>query len=364
MDGITYRQRIILAIRHELPDSIPVHFINIDDISPYLKYFNLENKEELADRLGVCVRRIWPDYKKELSEEEANRLSTGLYEDMKPIGLFGTSGGIDSYSSKAGHSMPFINVKTLKEIENYSWPNPDDWDFSRISEKIDNYNNRYAIMLGSWNPILDQVFDFFSMERAMEYFYLKPDFIQTTINYIEDFYLKFYRKYFEAAKGKADIFSMGDDFAGQRGMLISPQMWRKFLKPTYYKLFSLAKEFNLFVWFHSCGAIEPVLNDLIEVGMDVWETVQAHLPGNNPEYIKKKYGKHITFCGAINTQKTLPFGTVQDVRREVRERIKILGIGGGYICGPDHHIKPNFPIENVVAMIDEINSFRAKDYTS
>jgi uroporphyrinogen decarboxylase len=360
---MTKRERILATIKHELPDKIPTHFINIDEISPYLQYYNLADKEDLADKIGVCIRRIWPDYKKALSEEEANRLNTGLYEDLKPIGLFGTSGGVDSYSAKAGHLIPFANIKTAKEIEKYKWPDPDDWDFSKISDKIDKYNNQYAIMLGSWNPIFDQVLDFFAMDKAMEYLCLQPKLIEATIAHIEDFYLKFYRKYFKAANGKADIFSMGDDFAGQSGMLISPNMWKKYLKPTYTKIFALAKEFNLYVWFHSCGAIEPVIEDLIDIGMDVWETVQAHLRGNEPEYIKNKYGKYITFFGAINTQKTLPFGTPEEVRKEVKDRIKIMGKNGGYICGPDHHIKPHFPIENVIAMIDEIESFRGEDYT-
>src|SRR5680860_1667947 len=103
---MTRRERILAVIKHELPDRIPTHFINIDDISPYLQYYNLTDKEDLADKIGVCIRRIWPDYKKVLSEEEASRLNTGLYEDLKPIGLFGTSGGVDSYSNNAGHPMP------------------------------------------------------------------------------------------------------------------------------------------------------------------------------------------------------------------------------------------------------------------
>lgn len=357
------RERILTVIEHNLPDRVPLHFINIDEIAPYLELYGAKDREELADRIGICIKRIWPDYRKELSEDEANRLNTGLYEDFKPIGLFGTSGGVDSYSSEAGHKMPFENIKTVKDIEDYPWPDQDDWDFTQIEEKIDKYNSRYAIMMGSWNPILDQVFDFFSMDRAMEYLYLEPGLIEATIAYIEDFWLRFYRKYFEAAKGKADIFSMGDDFAGQSGMLISPEMWRRYLLPTYENIFALAKEFGLYVWFHSCGSIGAVIGELIDIGMDVWETVQAHLPGNEPEYIKREYGKYITFFGGINTQQTLPFRSPEDVRREVRERIKVLGKGGGYICGPDHHIKPHFPVSNVAAMIDEISLFSGKGYT-
>ncbi|TFG59139.1 MAG: hypothetical protein E4H36_14370, partial [Spirochaetales bacterium] len=252
---MTYRERLLRVMNHELPDEVPAHFINIDDITPYLAYYKAADKEELADKLGVCIRRIWPDYRKELSEAEANRLSTGLYEDFKPLGLFGTSGGADSYSIESGNPMPFYRIESTKEIDAYSWPDPDDWDFSRVAAKIDRYGNRYAIMLGSWNPILDQVFDLFSMDKALMYFYLRPDLLEAAIMRIEDFWLRFYKKYFAAAEGRADIFSMGDDFAGQRGMLIAPGMWRKYLKPSYKRIFCLAKEFNLRVWFHSCGGI-------------------------------------------------------------------------------------------------------------
>ena len=93
--------------------------------------------------------------------------------------------------------------------------------------------------------------------------------------------------------------------------------------------------------------------DLIDMGMDVWETTQVHLPGNEPEVLKKEYGKDICFYGAINTQQTLPFGTPDEVRAEVRKRIRVLGKGGGYIVGGDHAILPDVPIENVLAMIDE-----------
>jgi len=100
------------------------------------------------------------------------------------------------------------------------------------------------------------------------------------------------------------------------------------------------------------------MGDLIDIGMDVWETVQAHLPGNEPDVLKGEYGDHITFFGGISTQTTLPFGTTDDVRREVRERIRVLGKNGGYICGPDHGIMPDVPMENVLAMYDEARKFR------
>jgi len=120
----------------------------------------------------------------------------------------------------------------------------------------------------------------------------------------------------------------------------------------------LAKDDGMKVWFHCCGTFRPVIPDLIDIGMDVWETVQVHLPGNEPEVLKREYGKDITFFGAINTQRTLPYGTEEEVRAEVRERIRVLGKGGGYICGGDHTILPDVPMANVFAMIDEARKAR------
>jgi uroporphyrinogen decarboxylase len=142
------------------------------------------------------------------------------------------------------------------------------------------------------------------------------------------------------------------------GIMISPAHWRKYLKPTYEKYFALAKQYDLKVWFHSCGQFRPVMGDLIDIGLDVWETVQTHLAGNEPDVLKREYGAHITFFGGISTQTTLPFGTSDDVRREVRERVRVLGQNGGYICGPDHGIMPDVPMENVLAMVDEARQFR------
>jgi uroporphyrinogen decarboxylase len=91
--------------------------------------------------------------------------------------------------------------------------------------------------------------------------------------------------------------------------------------------------------------------------MDVWETVQVHLKGNEPEVLKREYGKDLTFYGAISTQATLPHGTPDEVRTEVRDRIRVLGKEGGYICGSDHGILPDVPIDNVLAMLDEARHF-------
>ena len=95
------------------------------------------------------------------------------------------------------------------------------------------------------------------------------------------------------------------------------------------------------VRFHSCGAFRPVLPDLIDCGMDVRETVQTHLDGNEPEGVKRDFGRDLSFDGGVSTQTTLPFASPEAVRSEFRQRVRVLGENGGYICGPDHGIMPD-----------------------
>ena len=339
------RDRILAAIRHEPPDQIPAHVINIDDAKPYLTHLGFDDWEALCDYLGICIRLIIPRHKK----------------NIYGTGVFGDANGNDYSDSTCGR--PLAGAASVSDISAYGWPSADDFDYGILSSALDKYYGKYAIMASGWNPIFCQVLMLFGMENALTRLCLEPSIIEAAVEHIEEFYLDFYKRFFEAVKGRADIFNMGDDFATQRGMLLSPEQWRRFFKPTYKKIFDLAKSYGLYVWFHSCGAIGAVLPDLIDIGIDVWETVQAHLPGNEPERLKREYGRDIAFFGAINTQETLPFGTPEKVRAEVRERIRVLGKGGGYICGPDHHINAKVPIENTLAMFDEINKFRHAGYT-
>jgi uroporphyrinogen decarboxylase len=206
---------------------------------------------------------------------------------------------------------------------------------------------------GAWIPLVCTLFELFGFEETLIKLHTEPKIIEAAVSHFETFILEFSRRTLDAAKGSADIFWVGDDFATDRGMMMSPEHWRRFLKPTYGKLFALAKSYGFKMWFHCCGTFRPVLPDLIDMGMDVWETTQVHLPGNEPEVLKREYGRDITFYGAVNSQQTLPFGTPEEVRAEVRERVRVLGKGGGYICGADHTILPDVPIENVLALLDE-----------
>ena len=147
-----------------------------------------------------------------------------------------------------------------------------------------------------------------------------------------------------------DVIYIGDDAGSQRGMLISPELWRKYLKPRYDHLFREWRKIrsDIIIAFHSDGHIEPVIPDFVEIGLDVLNPVQ---PGcMNDGRLKREFGDKLTFWGGINVQKTIPFGTPEDLVAEVRDRISVFGDNGGFIISSSHNVQPNVrSVDNTLA---------------
>jgi uroporphyrinogen decarboxylase len=364
----TGRDRILKAIDHIQPDTTPTNLGGIYGLDRWLKQFGVQNEREVRAMLDLDIEYARPVYTGPIAQPGWGIFGTPIE------GVFGAD-GVGYAESRGG--FPLAEATTLAEIDDFPWPDPDDFDYDVIrsvlgkipSGKAKRVDIKYGILQerkspeecaasGPWIPLICTLFDLFGFENALTKFCLEPKLIEAAVGKIEEFLVEFTRRSLEAAKGLAEILYFGDDFSTQRGMMISPEQWRRFLKPTYRRVFDVAKSYGLKVWFHSCGTFRPVLPDLINCGMDVWETAQVHLKGNEPEPLKRDFGRVLTFYGAVSTQSTLPHGTTDDVRAEVRERIRVLGKGGGYICGSDHGILPDVPIENVLAMLDEARQFR------
>ena len=332
-------ERVAKTVHHISPDRTPVFLGRIDDLEYWEQYFKVKGEEELRTYFGLDLRKV--QY-------------SGLFDVEDGKTIWGTVDNWDAgYSTDRG-GFVLEGAETVRDVETHYWPDPGGVDYEELRNRILAMDDAYPKILSlGWMPVLDTLFDLFGMENAMLYMYARPELIEAAITHIENFILDSMKKAMEYCAGEVEFYWCGDDFSTQRGLMISPDMWRRFLKPSYSKIFSLIKSFGLKVWFHSCGTFRPVMPDLVDMGMDVWETVQAHLEGNEPSELKREFGRHITFFGAINCQTTLSFGSPNDVRREVRERIHILGKNGGYICGPDHSIQKNMPAENLFALYDE-----------
>jgi uroporphyrinogen decarboxylase len=147
-----------------------------------------------------------------------------------------------------------------------------------------------------------------------------------------------------------DAIYFGDDWGQQKGLIMGPHMWRGFIKPRLKRMYAVAKEGGKFVIQHSCGDIREVLEDVVECGLDCYQTFQPEI--YDIEKVKEEIGDRLSFWGAISTQNMLPFETPEGVKRETARIMGVLGKGGGYIASPTHGVPYDVPAENVEAMIE------------
>jgi len=151
----------------------------------------------------------------------------------------------------------------------------------------------------------------------------------------------------------------GADFGTQRGPFISADTYRDLFKPFHKAVNDWAHDNTTWKTFiHTCGGVEPLIEDFIDAGFDILNPVQCSAEGMAPEHLKREYGDRLTFWGGgVDTQKTLPFGTPEEVRKEVLERLEIFAPGGGFVFNTIHNIQPNTPVENLLAMFEAVREF-------
>ena len=143
----------------------------------------------------------------------------------------------------------------------------------------------------------------------------------------------------------------GDDVGSQRGMIMSPECWRERIKPLLAQIFAIGRSRGLWVAYHSCGAIRPIIPDLIEIGLDVLNPVQCNCPGMDPLELKAEFGTKLSFMGGVDTQHLLPNESPEKVYRETERLVEGMTTdGGGYILAASHAVPPETPTENIFAM--------------
>jgi uroporphyrinogen decarboxylase len=183
---------------------------------------------------------------------------------------------------------------------------------------------------------------------------INKDFVHALLDKIYDFQLV---TGCTLARLGVDILWLGDDFGTQESLIMSPGTWREFFKHRYAALIAAFRHIkpDIKIAYHSCGNIEPLLPEYIEIGVDIYNAVQPKAV--NTAVLKRKFGKNLCFWGAIDIQDVLPHGTTGDVRAEVQRRIRDLGPGGGYILAPAHNLQPDTPLENILALYDAHKQF-------
>jgi uroporphyrinogen decarboxylase len=182
-----------------------------------------------------------------------------------------------------------------------------------------------------------------------------PDFILALMRKITDLMKASVIKLLEEAGDCIDVLITGDDLGMQNAPMMSPKMYRRLIKPFHAELMSeIKRRTKAKIFYHSDGNVYPLIGDFIEIGVDLLNPVQVSAKDmGDTARLKREFGDRLSFCGAIDTQWVLPYGTPADVRAEVRRRINDLGPGGGYVLASVHCIQPDVSPENVCAMLDE-----------
>ena len=185
-----------------------------------------------------------------------------------------------------------------------------------------------------------------------------PEYVKEFFDMQVEIQMKNLKLYYEAVQNRISIIAIsGTDFGSQNGLMFSPEIYRKLYKP-YHKIFNdwVHKNTEWKVFFHTCGSIVDIMEDLIEVGVDVVNPVQFTAAGMDLEFLKDKFGERIVFWGGgINPQKTFPFGTPEEVKEETKKNVSILSKNGGYICSAIHNIQSNTPVENIISFFKAVN---------
>lgn len=351
------RERVQMALSHEPPDRCPMQVSFTPEFAGRLKAelklgdSSLHNPHgggntyELERALGEDLLLTSVGWANSYYQEAGN------YTDEWGVGWrsaeYTTPFGVGRYTEICHHPLAEASV-----IPAYQPPDPTCPELYREAEWVlRTFKDEYWIVGVTVTTMFETAWALRGYERMLSDLALNPDLAEHLLDIP-------YRYHLAAAKTLTrmgvDMIWMGDDVGAQHSMLISPQMWRKFLKPRMASFIAELKAINpqVKVAYHTDGVVYPIIPDLIEIGLDVLNPVQPACM--DPARLKQAYGDRLCFWGSMDEQRTLPFGAPGDVAEEVRTRLRTIGSQGGLILGPTHHVQLDTPLENFWAMINTI----------
>ncbi|MCY3019125.1 MAG: hypothetical protein NTW87_08875, partial [Planctomycetota bacterium] len=248
---------------------------------------------------------------------------------------------------------PLKAAEDIAQVRRHRWPSTDWFDYSVLPDRIKALQDsgEYCLMAANGN-----IFETSWYMRGFEQMFMdlatNAELVHAIFEPVTAFYIAHFARVLAAAKGRIDLVFTADDIGGQHGLLMSLDMWSKHIKPYHARLNKVIHEHGARVIYHSDGSVMAAVPGLIDMGIDVLQALQFDAKGMDPVALKANYGDRLCFEGGVSVQSTLPFGTAEDVRKEVRERVRVLGRNGGYILGPSHAIQAGTPPENILALFD------------
>jgi uroporphyrinogen decarboxylase len=368
MKEMTSRERILASLNHEEPDRVPldlggvattIEAVPYNELKQYLgiksetELFlrdHVDPPEEVLKRLGIDTRyvRIKPP----------RNFKVQIDPDNSYLDEWGTRWKKPESSLYWDPVDYPLKDATIEDLETYNWPDPHDpgrteglrEQAKRLREKTD-----YAVIADT--PLLG-IFEsacvcLRGIERLMMDLILDKPFAEALFDKLADIHIEFLRHYLDAVGDLIDVIMVSDDLGGENGPLISPELYRDLIKPAQRRLWQFIKSnTEACLFLHSCGSISKFIPDLMEMGVDILNPVQVSAQDMDTKRLKEEFGDKLTFWGGVDTQRVLPFGSPEDVDREVRKRIADMATGGGYVLTAVHNIQAGVPPENICMMYD------------
>ena len=261
-----------------------------------------------------------------------------------------------------GDFHPLENARAEKDLDAVKYTSLDDEEFDWLKKRAAELraSTDRAVTGHFGGNFFEAGHGLFGYGEFMMRMAAEPHLVRALFDRLLDGYLADLKRYIEAVGDNIDIIICGDDLGTQGGLAVSPSMYRDLIKPCEKELFGYIKDHTDWkIFLHTCGSIYPVIRDLIEVGVDILNPVQTAAKDMDPARLKREFGADVTFWGGgVETQSTLAFGRPDDVRREVRERMRVFSPGGGFVFNQVHNIQANVPPENIVALYDAAIEFR------
>jgi len=339
---MTPRERWLAVLQRRKPDRMPMDYWGTEETSAILrKHLGCRTIDQALAKLHVdYVVKLKPEYK-----------GPGL---PRRTDVFGCRYSSMAYGSGAYDECiysPLAGYNSVEEIErHYQWPNPDWWDYSGIRGQIRG-REMYPIRGGGSEPFLTYKY-LRGQEKAFVDMIESPDIVRFCLGKLFDLAYENTVRIYEQIPGKVMLTYVAEDMGGQSDLMISPAHIREFLVPGMKRIIDLAHGAGVYVFHHNDGNVRRIVPDMVAAGIDLLNPVQWRNTGLDRAELKREFGGRLVFHGAMDNQRTLPFGSREDVIREVRENLEILGKGGGYILAPCHNIQSITPVRNIVAMYE------------
>ena len=381
---ITPRQRVLTSLRHEQPDRLPVDLLATKgvwdklivelqpDVTDLKDMTWLEPEREAIMRLLEIDCRllsydmfchppehiIQPGAKVDPWASYNRSTPQGMWRQLLPDGtlydIWGIHGKIEhsmfgSYEGFA--SWPLSKADSVSELKNHPWPLPDWWDFSSlpaILKRMDQDSDWHIrFRLGSFFELAWQLR---GLSEFLMDFVQDPAIPEYLMDRLLEVHLENLRTVLELAGDRLDMIYTYDDVATKDSLMISPKMWRKYIKPRHQQIIDLAHSYNKPVMYHCDGSIYRLIPELIDMGVDLLNPIQPDAKDMDAAQLKEEFGSRLSFHGGLDIIEVLPRGTIEEVVAETRRQAAVLGKDGGYILCSSHHIQPDTPVENVLAM--------------